>query len=50
MKPSPESPGHLVVPVGFLPSLSENIIGYDILIHLLEKLLQGLRGFPSKIL
>jgi hypothetical protein len=48
MKPSSEAPGHLRVPVGLLPSLSEIIIGSDILIHRLEKLLQGLGGFLAK--
>jgi hypothetical protein len=50
MKPSPEAPGHLRVHVGFLPSLSKIIVTSEILIHFLEKLLQGLRRFPSKIL
>jgi hypothetical protein len=50
MKPSPEAPGHLRVLVGFLPSLLEIIVGSDILIHHLEMLLLGLRGFPGKIL
>jgi hypothetical protein len=34
MKPSSEAPGHLRVPIGFLPSLSEIIVGSDIFIHL----------------
>jgi hypothetical protein len=49
MKPSSEALGHLRVPVGFLPSLSEIIIGSDVFIHLLEKLLQVLRGLFGKI-
>jgi hypothetical protein len=39
MKSSPEAPGHLIVPVGFIPSLSEIIVSSDILIHFLVKLL-----------
>jgi hypothetical protein len=37
MKPSPETLGHLRVPVDFLPSLSKIFVSSDILIHLLEK-------------
>jgi hypothetical protein len=47
---SSEAPGHLRKPVDFFPSLAEIIISPDIFIHLLKKLLQGLWGFPSKIL
>jgi hypothetical protein len=47
---SSEAPGHLRKPIGFFPSLAEIIINPDVFIHLLEKLLQGLWGFPSKIL
>jgi hypothetical protein len=50
MNSSSEAPGHLRKPVCFFPSLAEIIIGLDVLIHLLKKLLQGLRGFPGKIL
>jgi hypothetical protein len=50
MKLSPEAPGHLRVPVGLFPSLSKIIVSSDILIHFLEKLLQGLRRFSGKIL
>jgi hypothetical protein len=50
MKPSLEAPSHLRVFVGFLPSLSKIIVSSDVLIHFLEKLLQGLRRFPEKIL
>jgi hypothetical protein len=39
MKPSPEAPGHLRVPIGFLPSLSKIIVSSNILGHFLEKLL-----------
>jgi hypothetical protein len=41
MKSPSEAPGHLGKPVGFLPSLAKIIIGSDVLIHLLKKLLQG---------
>jgi hypothetical protein len=47
---SSEAPGHLIKHVCFLPSLAKIIISPDVLIHLLEKLLQGLWGFPGKIL
>jgi hypothetical protein len=47
---SSESPGHLRKPVCFFPSLAKIIISPDVLIHLLEKLIQGLWGFPGKIL
>jgi hypothetical protein len=47
---SSEAPGHLRKHVGFFPSLAEIIISPDIFIHLLKKLLQGLWGFPGKIL
>jgi hypothetical protein len=39
---SSEAPSHLRIPVSFLPSLAKIIVASDILIHLLEKLLQGL--------
>jgi hypothetical protein len=45
---SSEAPGHLRKPVCFFPSLAEIIVGLDILIHLLKKLLQGLWGFLAK--
>jgi hypothetical protein len=45
-----EAPGHLRKHVGFFPSLVEIIISPDIFIHFLKKLLQGLWGFPGKIL
>ena len=47
---SSEAPGHLRVSVGFFPSLPKVIVGSDVLIHFLEKLLQGLRRLPCKIL
>jgi hypothetical protein len=47
---SSEAPSHLRKPVGFFLSLAEIIISPDVFIHLLKKLLQGLWGFPSKIL
>ena len=47
---SSEAPGHLRKHVCFFPSLAEIIISPDVFIHLLKKLLQGLWGFPSKIL
>jgi hypothetical protein len=50
MKSSSEAPGHIRELVCFLPSLAKIIIDPDILIHLLKKLLQGLRGLPGKIL
>jgi hypothetical protein len=42
VEPSSEAPGHLRISVSFLPSLPEIIVNSDVLIHLLEKLLQGL--------
>jgi hypothetical protein len=47
---SSEAPGHLRKLVCLFPSLAEIVVSPDILIHLLKKLLQGLWGFPSKIL
>jgi hypothetical protein len=47
---SSEAPGHLRKHVCFFPSLAEIVVGPDILIHLLEKLLQGLWGLLGKIL
>jgi hypothetical protein len=47
---SSEAPSHLRKPISFFPSLAEIIISPDVLIHLLNKLLQGLRGFPGKVL
>jgi hypothetical protein len=50
MKPSSEAPSHLRISVSFLPSLLEIVVRSDVLIHLLEKLFQGLRELPGKIL
>jgi hypothetical protein len=47
---SSEASGHLGVSVGFFPSLPKVIVGSDVLIHFLEKLLQGLRWLSCKIL
>jgi hypothetical protein len=47
---SSEAPSHFIKPIGFFPSLAEIIISPDVLIHLLKKLHQGLRGFPGKVL
>jgi hypothetical protein len=47
---SSEAPSHLRIPVSFFPSLAEIIVSSDVLVHLLEKLLQGLWWFPCKIL
>jgi hypothetical protein len=47
---SSEAPGHLRVYVGFFPSLPKVIVGSDVLIHFLEKLLQGLRWHSCKVL
>jgi hypothetical protein len=45
-----EAPGHFRVFVGFFPSLLKIIVGSDVLIHFLEKLLQSLRWLPCKVL
>jgi hypothetical protein len=47
---SSEAPSHLRIPITFLPSLVEIVVSSDVLIHLLEKLLQGLWWLPCKIL
>jgi hypothetical protein len=47
---SSEARGHLRVSVSFFPSLPEIIISSNVFIHFLEKLLQGLRRLPFKIL
>jgi hypothetical protein len=47
---SSEAPSHLRKPISIFPSLAETIISPDVLIHLLKKLFQGLREFPSKVL
>jgi hypothetical protein len=45
-----EAPGHFRVSVSFFPSLPKIIIGSDVLIHFLEKLLQSLWWLPCKVL
>jgi hypothetical protein len=45
-----EAPSHFRIYVGFFPSLPKVIVGSDVLIHFLEKLLQGLWWFPSEVL
>ena len=47
---SSEAPGHLRKSEGLLPSLAKIIIGPNVLVHLLEQLLQSLRGLPSEVL
>jgi hypothetical protein len=47
---SSEAPSHLRKPISFFYSLAKITIGLDVLIHLLKQLLQGLRGFPGKVL
>jgi hypothetical protein len=37
VEPSSEALGHLRISVSFLPSLPEIVVGFDVLIHLLEK-------------
>jgi hypothetical protein len=50
VEPSCEAPGHLRISVSLLPSLLKVIVDSDVLIHLLEKLLQGLWGLSSEML
>jgi hypothetical protein len=50
VEPSSEAPSHPRIPIGFLPSLVKIVVSLDVLIHFLEKLLQGLWWLPSKIL
>src|SRR5688572_19178464 len=45
-----EAPGHFRVSVGFFPSLPKIIVGSDVFIHFLEKLLQSLWWLPYKVL
>jgi hypothetical protein len=47
---SSEALGHLGVSIGFFPSLPKVTVSSDVLIHFLEKLLQGLRWLSCKIL
>jgi hypothetical protein len=44
VEPSSKAPGHFRISVSFLPSLLEIVVGSDVLIHLMEKLLKGLEG------
>jgi hypothetical protein len=50
VKSSFEAPSHLRIHVSFLTSPTEIIVSSDVFIHLLEKLLQGLRWLSCKIL
>jgi hypothetical protein len=50
VKSSSEAHSHLRIIVRFLPSLVEIVVSSNVFIHLLEKLLQGLRWLPCKIL
>jgi hypothetical protein len=50
VEPSSEAPGHLRIPIGFLPSLAKIVVSSDVLVHCLEKLLQGLWWLSCKIL
>jgi hypothetical protein len=45
-----EAPGHLVVFIGFFPSLPKVIMGPDVHVHLLQKLFQSLWWFLGEIL
>jgi hypothetical protein len=47
---SSEAPGHLKESVSFLPSLAEDIVSPNVLIHLLKQLLQSLWGLPGEVL
>jgi hypothetical protein len=47
---SSEAPGHRGVSIVFFPSLPKVIIGPDVLVHLLQKLLQSLWWPPDEIL
>jgi hypothetical protein len=47
---SSEAPSHLEVSIDFFPSLSKVIVGSNVLVHFLEKLLQGLWWLSCKIL
>jgi hypothetical protein len=50
MESSSEAPSYLIITICFLPSLAEIIISSDVLIHVMEKFLQGLWWLPCKIL
>jgi hypothetical protein len=45
-----EAPSHLGVSIGFFPSLTKVIVGPDVLVHLLQKLLQSLWWLRGEIL
>jgi hypothetical protein len=45
VEPSFEAPCHLTIYVSFLSCLPKIVVGFHVLIHLLEKLLQGLGDF-----
>jgi hypothetical protein len=47
---SSEAPSHLRKSVSFLPSLTEVIVGPDVLIHFLKQLFQSLGGLPGEVL
>jgi hypothetical protein len=47
---SSEAPSHFRVSVGFFPSLPKVIVSSDVLVHFLEKLLQGLWWLPCEVL
>jgi hypothetical protein len=50
VEPSSEAPSHLGVSVGLFSSLLKVVVSPDIFVHLLQKLLQSLRRFSSKVL
>jgi hypothetical protein len=50
VEPSFEAHGHLRISISFFPSLSEIVVGSDVLIHLLKKLFKGLWGLSGEIL
>jgi hypothetical protein len=47
---SSKAPSHLGVSIGFFTSLPKVIVGPDVLVHLLQKLLQSLWGLLGEIL
>jgi hypothetical protein len=47
---SSEALGYLGIPVGLFSSLSKVVVSPNIFVHLLQKLLQSLRRFPSEVL
>jgi hypothetical protein len=50
VKPSSEAHGHICISLSFFPSLVKVTFRPDVLIHLLQQLLQGMRGFSSELL